>query len=173
MNHLPIDPGADSSRRAWMPCPDCKPVTTAHNAEAVTTARPIGDTSSRTKAPRLTAMPDLCPLWTVDTPQARRRERDVVATIPLGSHACDVVVSPDGDHVYATTAKSVKVIDRAHRVVANIPVDVDPKANDGERRRVANLRHRLQRFDIDYQRGGLHRENGRPRCKHGGGRQPR
>ena len=70
---------------------------------------------------------DCAHLWTVDTPQARRCERDVVATIPLGSHACDVVVSPDGDHIYATTEKSVKVIDRAHRVVANIPVDLDPK----------------------------------------------
>jgi len=66
-------------------------------------------------------------LWTVDTVQARNRERDVVATIALGGHACDVVTSPDGDHIYATTAKSVTVIDRAHRVVANIPVDVDPK----------------------------------------------
>jgi YVTN family beta-propeller protein len=37
------------------------------------------------------------------------------------------VVSPDGEHVYATTAKSVNVIDRAHRVVATIPVDIDAK----------------------------------------------
>jgi YVTN family beta-propeller protein len=66
-------------------------------------------------------------LWTVDTAQARSRERDVVATIALGGHACDVVTSPDGDRIYATTAKAVTVIDRAHRVVANIPVDVDPK----------------------------------------------
>ena len=66
-------------------------------------------------------------MWTVDTTQARRRERDVVATIPLGGHACDVVVSPGGDHIYATTANSVSVIDRAHHIVANIPVDVDPK----------------------------------------------
>jgi len=44
-----------------------------------------------------------------------------VATIPLGGHARDVVVSPGGDHVYATTANSVSVIDRAHHIVANIP----------------------------------------------------
>ena len=50
-----------------------------------------------------------------------------MATIPLGCHARNIVVSPDGDHIYATTAKSVDVIDRAHRVVASIPVDVEPK----------------------------------------------
>jgi YVTN family beta-propeller protein len=40
----------------------------------------------------------------------------------------DVVISPDGANVYATTAKSVNVIDLAHRVVATIPVDVDAKS---------------------------------------------
>ncbi len=37
-------------------------------------------------------------------------------------------MSPDGSHVYATTAKSVNVIDRAHRVVVTIPIDVDAKS---------------------------------------------
>ena len=50
-----------------------------------------------------------------------------MATVPLDCHARHVVVSPDGEHIYATTAQSVNVIDRAHRVVASIPVDVEPK----------------------------------------------
>ena len=85
--------------------------------------------------------PTCAHLWTVDTKQARRRERDVVATIPLGGHGRDVVASPDGDRIYVTTAKSVNVIDRAHRVVASIPVDVDLKRTmlspDGSRLYVA------------------------------------
>ncbi len=37
------------------------------------------------------------------------------------------MAGPDGEHIYATTAKSVNVIDRSHRVVASIPIDVEPK----------------------------------------------
>lgn len=58
--------------------------------------------------------------------QAHRRTH-VVASVPLGCNPRHVVVSPDGTHIYATTAKSVNVIDRAHRVVASIPVDAEPK----------------------------------------------
>ena len=25
MSHLPIDPHADSNKRAWLPCPNCNP----------------------------------------------------------------------------------------------------------------------------------------------------
>lgn len=62
----------------------------------------------------------------VDMAQAGRRTR-LVATVPLDCNAHHVVVSPDGNYIYATTAKSVNVIDRAHRVVASIPVDAEPK----------------------------------------------
>ena len=128
MNHLPIDPDPHSSRRAWLPCPNCNHGHDCPPAKTTTTANPIGNTSFTTKAPGLLLQCPTCAhLWTVDTAQARSRQRDVVATIALGGHACDVVISPDGDRIYATTAKSVTVIDRAHRVVANIPVDVDPK----------------------------------------------
>ena len=81
-------------------------------------------------------------MWTVDTAHARRREPDVVATIPLGGHARNVVVRPGGDHIYATTANSVSVIDHA----------------PGERRPVAGLCHGLRRFDVDHQRRGPYRE---------------
>ena len=83
-----------------------------------------------------------------------------MATIPLGGHARDVVVSPGADHVYATTANSVSVIDRAHHIVANIPVGVEPEAHNGERRRVAGLCHGLRRFDVNHQRRGPYGENG-------------
>ena len=74
-------------------------------------------------------MPNLGPHVDVDTTHARRREPDVVATIPLGSRrpCTRRRRQPRRDHVYATTANSVSVIDRAHHIVANIPVGVDPK----------------------------------------------
>lgn len=128
MNHLPIDPGADRSRRAWLPCPncnhghDCPHCQNNHNCQTHWQYL-LNNTGTRVSL----QCPTCAHLWKVDTAQMRRRERDVVTTIPLGCHAHHIVVSPDGNHVYATAAKSVNVIDRAHRVVASIPVDVDPK----------------------------------------------
>jgi YVTN family beta-propeller protein len=128
VNHLPIDPGADSSRRAWLPCPNCNHGHDCPHCQSNHNCETHWQYLLKNEGTRVSLQCPTCAhLWTVDTAQARSRERDVVATIALGGHACDVVVSPDGDRIYVTTAKAVTVIDRAHRVVANIPVDVDPK----------------------------------------------
>ena len=128
MNPLPIDSDADSSRRVWVPCPncshghDCSQCRTHHNCQT------HWQYLLKSEGTRVSLQcPSCAHLWTVDSAQPRRREGDVVATIPLASHACEVGVSPDGDHIYATTEKSVVVIDRAYQVVATIPIDVEPK----------------------------------------------
>jgi YVTN family beta-propeller protein len=128
VNHLPIDPDAHRNRRAWLPCPnchhghDCPQCQNNHNCQTHWQYL-LGNEGSRVSL----QCPTCAHLWTVDTAQARRCVHDVVATIFLGEHARDLVVSPDGKYVYATTANSVNVIDRTHRVVANIPVGVHPK----------------------------------------------
>ena len=95
-----------------------------------------------------------------------------MATIPLASHACEVDVSPDGDHIYATTAKSVVVIDRAYQVVATIPIDVEPKRTmvsaDGFRLFVTGYNGSISIINLV----DLHSENGKARTRHGGAGQP-
>ena len=92
MNPLPIDPGADSSRRVWVPCPncshghDCSQCQTNHNCQT------HGQYLLKSEGTRVSLQcPSCAHLWTVDTAQPRRREGDVVATIPLASHACEVM----------------------------------------------------------------------------------
>ena len=125
MSHLPIDPQANSSRRAWVPCPNCN---RGHDCPECRECPTHWQYLLENEGSRVSLQcPDCAHLWTVDAQEASRRERNVVATIPLDSHARDLVVSPDGDRIFATTAKSVNVIDRAHSVIASIPVDVDLK----------------------------------------------
>jgi len=127
VNHLPIDPDAHS-RRAWLPWPNCNHGHGCPQCQNNQNCQIHWQYLLKTAGTRVSLQCPTCAhLWTVDTTHARRREPDVVATVPLGGHARDVVVSPGGDHVYATTANSVSVIDRAHHIVANIPVGVDPK----------------------------------------------
>jgi YVTN family beta-propeller protein len=128
VNHLPIDPGADSSRRAWLPCPNCDHGRDCPQCQSNQNCPTHWQYLLRGAGTRVSLQCPACAqLWTVDTAQMRRREPEVVRTISLGCHVREVVISPDGAYVYATTAKSVNVIDRAHRVVATIPLDVDPK----------------------------------------------
>ncbi len=81
-------------------------------------------------------------------------------------------VSPDGDHIYATTAKSVIVIDRAYQVVATIPVDVEPKRTmvsaDGFRLYVTGYNGSISIINlVDYTARTVDREP-----SYGGARQP-
>jgi YVTN family beta-propeller protein len=129
VNQLPIDPGADSSRRAWLPCPNCDHGRDCPKCQNNQNCPTHWQYLLKNAGTRVSLQCPACARrWSVDTAQMRRREREVVRTIPLGCRVHDVVISPDGAYVYATTAKSVNVIDRAHRVVATIPVDVDPKS---------------------------------------------
>jgi YVTN family beta-propeller protein len=128
VNHLPIDPDAGRSRRAWLPCPNCDHGHDCAQCRNKRNCQTHWQYLLRNDGSRVSLQCPACAhLWTADTARARWRERDVVGTIPLGGHARALVVSPDGHHVYATTWDSVNVIDRAHRVVASIPVGVDPK----------------------------------------------
>ena len=45
-----------------------------------------------------------------------------IATIPLGGRVHDIVVSPDGDHVYVARCDAVMVINGRQHIVARIPV---------------------------------------------------
>lgn len=128
MNHVPIDPGADRGRRAWLPCPHCDHGRDCPQCQSNENCPSHWQYLLKNAGTRVSLQCPACAqLWTVDTAQMGRSEPEVVSTIPIGSHVREVVISPDGAHVYATTANSVNVIDRAHRVVATIPVDVDPK----------------------------------------------
>jgi YVTN family beta-propeller protein len=129
VNHLPIDPGADSSRRAWLRCPNCDHGRDCPQCQNNQNCPTHWQYLLKNAGTRVSLQCPACARrWSVDTAQMRRREREVVRTIPLDCCVHDLVISPDGAHVYATTAKSVNVIDRAHRVVATIPVDVDAKS---------------------------------------------
>jgi len=71
----------------------------------------------------------------------------VIATIPVGSYAEDVAVSPDSRHAYIANAVSntVSVIDTANNTVtATIPVGQDP-LGVAITRRPPCLRRQLQR----------------------------
>jgi YVTN family beta-propeller protein len=129
VSHLPIDPGADSSRRAWLRCPNCDHGRDCPQCRSNQNCPTHWQYLLKSAGTRVSLQCPACARrWSVDTAQMRRRKRDVVRTIPLDCCVRNLVLSPDGAHVYATTAKSVNVIDRAHRVVATIPVDVDAKS---------------------------------------------
>jgi YVTN family beta-propeller protein len=157
MNHLPIDPCADRSRRAWLPCPNCDHGLDCPQCRNRTNCPThwqylLANAGTRVSLQR----PTCCAhLWSVDAARMRRRDRHVVGTIALDCHAHHVVASPQGDYVYATTAKSVNVIDRTHRVVARIPIGVDPKRTmvspDGSRVYVMGYEGSLSIIDaVDY-----------------------
>jgi YVTN family beta-propeller protein len=129
VNHLPIDPRADSSRRAWLRCPNCDHGRDCPQCQNNQNCPTHWQYLLKNAGTRVSLQCPACARrWSVDTAQMRRRERGVVRTFPLDCCVRDLAISPDGAHVYATTAKSVNVIDRAHRVVATIPVDVDAKS---------------------------------------------
>jgi YVTN family beta-propeller protein len=52
----------------------------------------------------------------------------VIATIPVGDHAGDIVVSPDSKYVYVANSNSLNVIDSSNTIVATIPIAGEPKA---------------------------------------------
>ena len=106
MNHLPIHPGADRSRRAWLPCPNCNHGHDCPHCQNNHNCQTHWQYLLKNAGTRVSLQCPTCAhLWNVDTAQMRRRERDVVTTIPLGCQARHIVVSPDGNRVYATAAK--------------------------------------------------------------------
>ena len=51
-----------------------------------------------------------------------------VATIPVEGRVHDMIVSPDGEHVYVARSDSVMVINAGHHIVARIPISQPPKS---------------------------------------------
>jgi hypothetical protein len=49
-----------------------------------------------------------------------------MTTIEIGRTAGDVVAGPTGSHLYVSTAGAVKVVNRKHHIVANIPTGQNP-----------------------------------------------
>jgi YVTN family beta-propeller protein len=124
VNQLPTDPGADGSRRAWLPCPNCDHGRDCPQCQSSQNCKTHWQYLLANAGTQVSLQCPACAqVRTVDTAQIRRRKPER-CRISLRCHARDVVVHPNGEHIYATTAKSVEVIDRRHRVVASIPVDI-------------------------------------------------
>ncbi|HEX3286190.1 MAG TPA: YncE family protein [Mycobacterium sp.] len=101
MSHSPIDPEANRSTSARLPCPDCG------NGQDCPQRRNI----------------HTCPL------ESRKQRREaVVATISLGGQATAIAPSPDGHQVYVIAGDSVKVISRLHHVVGAYHIGPHPKS---------------------------------------------
>lgn len=128
MNHIPIDPRADRGRRAWLPCPNCNHGQDCSSCRNKRSCQTHWQYLLKNAGTRVSLQCPTCAhRWSVDTARMYARKPSVVETIPLDCRANHLVTSPHGDRTYATTAKSVNVIDRAQRVVASIPIEVDAK----------------------------------------------
>jgi DNA-binding beta-propeller fold protein YncE len=101
MSQLPIDPDANGSSGAGMPCSNCD-----HGRD-----RPRSQTSHNCQANGRT-----------------QKGEAVVTTISLCGHAGQIATSPDGNHLYVIVADSVKVISRLHHVVGTYHIGPHPKS---------------------------------------------
>ena len=135
MSHLPIDPDADSSRRAWLPCPTCNYGRDCPQCQNNRNCRTHWQFVLKNEGTRASLQcPDCGHLWTVDAVadeqlngHGHQTADAVVATISLGGRAGEVATSPDGMHVYVMMADSIKVISRSHHIVATYPTGAHPK----------------------------------------------
>jgi YVTN family beta-propeller protein len=155
LSHFPIDPNADRSRHAWLPCPSCNqsdgcPECQSHRNCGTHWQYLLGSDGTQASL----QCPTCGRLGTADTAAAevhasamvlepdgdltsdavaaepasdREPDEAVVETISLSSPAGDVAVSADGNHVYVMTAGSVKVISRLHHIVLSFPIGPHPK----------------------------------------------
>jgi len=128
MSQLPIDPHADSNKRAWLPCPKCNhdcPLCQGEKAcEAHWQYRLKHDRN------RVWLQCPRCALtWTVNAAADEGRHSDPPqqnATIPLGGRPDRLVTGPSGQ-VYVMVDDSVKVINRLHHIVATYATGPHPK----------------------------------------------
>jgi DNA-binding beta-propeller fold protein YncE len=98
---VPIDPDANRSTGAWVPCPDC-----GHG-----------------RGRRHCQPNHNCP-----TNGSAQKGNAVVTTISLGGPAGEIAISPDGNRIYVIVADSVKVISRLHHIVATYRIGPHPKS---------------------------------------------
>jgi hypothetical protein len=101
MSQLPIDPDANGSRGAWVPCSDC-----GHGRD-----RPQCQNNHNCQTNGSTQM-----------------GKAVVTTISLGGPAGEIATSADGNRIYVIVADSVKVISRLHHIVGTYRTGPHPKS---------------------------------------------
>jgi DNA-binding beta-propeller fold protein YncE len=101
MSQLPIDPDANGSRGAWVPCSDCD-----HGRDR----------------------PQCQNKRTCQTNGPAQKGEAIVTAISLGAHAGEIAMSPDGNRIYVIVADSVKVINRLHHIVGTYRIGPHPKS---------------------------------------------
>ena len=131
---MPIDPDADSSRRAWTPCPSCNHGSDCQECRNNHTCQTHWQYLLKNEG---TSVSRECPtcahLWTVDAIAEElldghgQIDAEAVATLSLGGPAGEVATSPDGNFVYVLLADSVKVISQLQHVIATYPTGAHPK----------------------------------------------
>jgi DNA-binding beta-propeller fold protein YncE len=104
MSQLPIDPDANGSRGAGMPCSNCD-----HGRDC---PQCQNNHNCQTNGPT----------------QKGQKGEAVVATISLGGWAGEIATSPDGNQIYVIVADSVKVISRLHHIVGTYRIGPHPKS---------------------------------------------
>jgi YVTN family beta-propeller protein len=132
MSHLPIDPDADSNRRAWLPCPNCNH--DCPHCQDNHTCQAHWQYLLKNDGNRVCLQCPTCAhTWTADAVadglgqrHGQQEHKAVVATIPLGGRTGEVATSAGG-HVYVMVADSVKVINRLHHIVATYRTGPHPK----------------------------------------------
>src|SRR6478736_1374781 len=126
MTALPIDPDADSARRAWQPCPRCGRGHNCPECEGGLSCASHWQYLLENNGSRLVLQCGGCShLWTAD--RANSAEPSPATTkIEIGTTAGDVVAGPTGSHLYVSTSGAVKVVNRRHHIVASIPTGLNP-----------------------------------------------
>ena len=162
MNHLPIDPDADSRRRAGLPCPNCnrgRDCSQCRNNDCQTHWQYL----LKNAGTRVSLQCPICAhLWTVDAiadevdGHGRQAAGPSSRRFRFGGRAGEVAVSPD--YVYVMVDDSVK----GHQPFAPHRRDLSrrspPEEHCRERRRDARLCHGLRRFHVDHQHCRQHGE---------------
>ena len=113
---MPNDADADSSRRAWTPCPNCNHGSDCQECRNNHTCHTHWHYLLKIEDTRVSReCPTCAHLWTVDAiaeelldGRGQETAEAVIATISLGGPAGEVATSPDGNYVYVLLADSVK-----------------------------------------------------------------
>ena len=119
---MPIHPDADSSRRAWTPCPNCDHGSDCPECRNNHSCQTHWQYLLKNEGTRVSLQCPTCSyLWTVDA---------IVETISLGGPAGEVATSPDGNFVYlahsgtieGTRSSWISVVTADGATVAVVPV---------------------------------------------------
>jgi YVTN family beta-propeller protein len=144
MTALPIDPDADNSRRAWLPCPKCNRGQHCPKCDSGQSCAAHWQYLLKKHSRRIVLQCGGCRhVWTADAAHARERSAAgdstragaapayessdaETTTITIGQTAGDVLAGRTGTHLYVCTEGAVKVVNRRHHIVASIPTGQNP-----------------------------------------------